>query len=390
MNLAQETRNPPSIRRKSRKQPRPRRRMAFKGTKLFVCHPLCICVFCRPNLLKIPGQCTGLVMDFMLEWPLDFTIHKYADLLGDNLKTNERDSYWWTNVVRPNNKVDLIQFGIFNRYIRALRKRKLHPLVTAMMSGNISRVPWSLYDDGTWDTIPESLRDITEENQDRVNGLVFLEVSRRAFNTHIFKLELQMERIEIHEDGLFQFSPMSWRFSVRPRWKFICSKQQILPPKVLFHPPRASQRTIIGDQLQTFKEIQSAIELDEEAWSDTVKVNMQLVMKMGSWLPYMSFVSAAYECKSRHLEQYYHIGIEPSEYEYVAGFVDRLNTYGNFYDVTIPLMEVLTGAKGGDGKRMLVCSPYTLRNGLLTNAVSTEHVIELYLKPNCPQDIFYI
>ena len=383
--------SPPKMKRKSRKQPNPRKRVLKRSKLVFMCPRDCVCVHCKPSLLKIPGQCVAMVLDYMPKWSPNLTVFKYGTLLGDNLKTNDRDSYWWTGTVRPNSKVDQLQVGIFRKYTRGLQKRQTHPLVYAMLSGRLKKVPWTLYGD-TWDEIPNSAREVTEQNKTRVLGFVFLQVERRQLRTHVFKLELQFD---VDKEFPFQLIPVSWRFSVRPNWKFLCgrtvvgSQAPIEAPTMLFHPPHGSQRIVIGDGVQEFRQLKTSIMQDEMAWNSSV-VNMQIGMQMGSWLPYESRIKGAYECKSRHLEQYYHVGIEASDYEDVPSFVDIIRDYGERCDVTIPLIEMLSTARGSDGKRLLVSRPFSLRNGLANTAVATEPLKEIYLRPLSPPDVFYI
>ena len=389
--------SPPSLKRKRkpRKQANPTKRI-LQGHKLvFGCSEKCECVYCSYKALKLPGDCVGVILDFLPTWPKRMTPAKYGLLLGNDLKTCEKDSYWWTGVVRKDNKLDTLQQGAFVRYTVGLQKRTKHPFLEALLSGNIRSLPWSMDEEGTWDVVPNAAREVTAENQDRVNGLIFLQVERRRLYTHLFKLELQLERVE-EADGSFQLVPMSWRFTVRPHWKYICGRRSMggISPTShtarLFNTPHDLQKVTVGDLLYNFKQLQNGIISDDEAWLSPSVVNLQVAMGQGSWLPYGSFLESSHLCRSRVLEQYYHVGITESEYEKCPGFVDKITQFSKEYDISIPLMECILEAKGSNGRPMLVCRPYSLKNGLLSNACRSDHIREEFLVHDRKQDIFYI
>lgn len=382
--------SPPPLKRKrkSRKQLNPVKRI-IKGSKLdFGCSKQCECECCVPSL---PGDCAGNILDFLQKWPKEMTIKKYGFLIGVDLQTEDRDSFWWTGVIRMANKVDTLQYNVFNRYRVGLQKRAKHPLVQALLSGNIKRLPWVMFRGNVWDTLPDSAREVTFENQQRVNGFVFLEVERRTLYTHLFKLELQFESIE-EEDGSFQLSPMSWRFTVRPHWKYVCGQSHsgVGYNYNLFVPPHKNQQVTVGDRLHTFSDLENNIISDDDAWLLQATVTFNLSAGTGSWLPYGSFIQSAQLCRSRCLEQYYHVGIVESEYEKGLGFVEKIKYYPDAFDISIPLMECLSGAKGSNREPMLICRQYSLKNGLLTNACPTTPINANYLVTDGKQDIFYI
>lgn len=382
-----------TVKRKPRKQGTPRRRVMKQRRLVFDCSPDCICLHCEPSLVLLPGTCVLRMMDFLPRWPRHLTVAQYGCLIGERLNTNDRTSYWWTGVVRDDSILDRVQYNTVGRYTMELKKRTPHPLREAIARATMRRIPWTLCEEDVWDVIPDAIREVTLENQDRVDGILFFQVARKEFTTHVFKIELQMEQIVL--DGVCELSPMSWRFSVRPRWLFACqpsvnfSGVKRKMSSFGFHSPDRRQRVIVGERKETFQGLCDRIMEDKSAWRSPI-ADVQFRLGEGFWLPYRSFVKGIYSCKSCLLEQYFHVGIVESEYEYSPGFVGRLQYAGDSRDLTIPLMECLPDIKGADGRRILMIKQFSLRNGLATRACETIYRSDTFLTPELAQDVFYI
>jgi len=334
-------------RKYSRKQQHPRKRIRVNRHLVFECEEGCICWTCRPSNVELVGDVVGLIFEFLEVWPLKLDFQMYCKLLGVKIDCSNTSLWWHSGMV--NSATCVMQRGVYNRYQLGLHKHNENALAGALKCATLSHFPYRMLEDGMWDDIPPMKREITVDNQHRINNMHFLKVSSKDCYTHFVDLELQVEKV-YDDEGVGHLLQMAWRFSVYPKWKFLRHRR---PNPARFCPdfssPINSALCVFGNRLGRFDDTNEEIKLDLDAFD--VDVQTCVGQMVGTWLPWGSRVCFENYCRSRHIKQYFYVGIETSEdpqstYS-VKSNLSQTSPFAN--DMKIPLFEIMTHL-GDDGE----------------------------------------